>query len=517
MNPKNNRRWRLVVCALMMCASAGLRAEVKLPAIFSDHAVLQKGSKVPVWGKAAPGEDVSVAIGGVTAKARTGGDGRWAVRLNLLQLGPGPFEMEIKGSKTLVIRDVLIGEVWLASGQSNMEWWLKNNRADKQEVADSENNQLRQFLVNQTMVPERADDVPGWWSVAGPKTSGGFTAVGYYFGKALQKELGVPVAIINASRGRTGIEGWISEEGLAHDDELSAAARRYKAERETPAEAQADVTVAKKPKDPEQIGGYLFNGMIAPLIPYAIRGVIWYQGETNAGRAWQYRTAFPLLIQDWRAQWGQGDFPFYFCQLANHGGKSHDHMESGWSEIREAQSKALELLNTGQAVLIDIGEAADVHPRNKRDVGDRLSRLALAQTYGRKVVYSGPVYAGMTVVGETVTLRFEHTEGGLVARSLPGSYKPSSVEEKEVPLMRNSPGSELEGFEICGEDRKWTWAEARIKGDEIEVWAQSVSEPVAVRYAWAMNPTCNLYNGAGLPASPFRTDTFPVSTVDVRY
>jgi sialate O-acetylesterase len=261
----------------------------------------------------------------------------------------------------------------------------------------------------------------------------------------------------------------------------------------------------------------LFNAMIHPLLPYAIKGVIWYQGEGNAVRSWQYRTAFPLLITDWRAQWKQGDLPFYFCQLASFEARQPQPGDNAWAELRDAQSAALKLPKTGQAVLIDIGEANDIHPRNKKDVGERLAKIALANDYGKDIPFSGPVYQSFKVDGGGIRLNFIHTDGGLVARPLPPTYDVQTLTGTTAPLGRNSPNSELEGFAICGDDRKWVWADAKIEGDTILVVSAEVPAPVAVRYAWAGNPTCNLYNGAGLPASPFRTDDFPATTRDEKW
>jgi sialate O-acetylesterase len=257
--------------------------------------------------------------------------------------------------------------------------------------------------------------------------------------------------------------------------------------------------------------------MIHPILPYAIRGVIWYQGESNTSRAYQYRTAFPLMIADWRKLWNQGDFPFYFCQLANFTPKSSEPGESTWAELREAQSMTLKVPNTGQAVLIDIGESGDVHPRNKKDAGERLARIALAKDYGKSITWSGPVYDSMKINNGKATLTFTHVDGGLAARALPDTYPVISEFEETAPLVRNSPQSPIEGFAICGQDRKWAWADAKIEGDQVVVWSDRVPAPLAVRYAWTHNPTCNLYNRAGLPASPFRTDDFPPTTLDVKY
>lgn len=262
---------------------------------------------------------------------------------------------------------------------------------------------------------------------------------------------------------------------------------------------------------------HLFNGMIHPLIPCAMRGVIWYQGESNTSSAHQYRTTFPLMIKDWRSRWTEGDFPFYFCQLPNFKEKKVQPGESAWAELRDAQTSALDLPNTGQAILIDIGEEGDLHPPNKKDAGERLARIALARTYGQNVAWSGPVFDSMTAKDGKVHIRFQHAAGGLVARPLPETYPLKTSSSKMIPLVRNSPQSELEGFAVCGEDRQWKWADAKIEGDSVSVWSPQVPTPVAVRYAWADNPTCNLYNGNGLPAAPFRTDDFPGLTHGNKY
>jgi sialate O-acetylesterase len=258
--------------------------------------------------------------------------------------------------------------------------------------------------------------------------------------------------------------------------------------------------------------GRLFNGMVHPILPYAIRGVLWYQGESNTGNASLYRTSFPLLIKDWRQQWQQGDFPFYFCQLANYRAKTDQPGESVWAELREAQAKTLSVPNTGMAVLIDTGESEDIHPQSKQIAGERLAKIALAKTYGREVVPSGPSYASMKIEGSAIRLIFDHLGGGLVAKEVPATYDVMRKAGKTAPLVRNSPHSQLEGFAICGADKRWVWAEAKIDGDTVLVSSKQVPSPIAVRYGWADNPTCNLYNAADLPASPFRTDEFPGTT-----
>lgn len=679
-------RVRFVVALLVLMAVGPLHAEVRLPALFSKHAVLQKSDRVAIWGSADPGEQVAVSLGDAAVVGKAGADGRWLVWLDLSRSGAGPFELVVRGTNTLTIPDVLVGEVWLASGQSNMEWTVRDSTDSKQVVAASANPRLRHFRVAKLAGAEPASEVQGEWLVADPKTTGRFTAIGYFFAHALERALDTPVGIVNASWGGTPIEAWTSPEALGRDAELHATTRQrhdyalgfparltehaekfagWAARHDRgdvaqarpadmtgvatsgvswssitlPADAAAGLppagavwlrrtfTIAPEhaglqqpleigridgfyqvyfngekvaevgpstgarperpiyinaplvragegvlairifnpvgvptiragaplrfmrqtlegewrgwveralpaadetaraeygapPEQPWQerfIGGWLYNGMIAPLVPLSFRGALWYQGESNTGRSWQYRTAFPLLIDGWRERWGRGDFPFYFCQLANMGGKVSAPGDHAWAELREAQSLALGLPRTGQVVLIDVGEDDDVHWRHKRVAGERLARIALADTYGRNVVFSGPVYRSHAVEGGKIRLSFDHVGGGLAARPLPESYRPRSTAERTVPLVRNSPGSELEGFAICGADRKWRWAQAKIEGSTVLVWSPEVPRPVAVRHGWAMNPTCNLVNAEGLPAGPFRTDDFPAITRNDRY
>ena len=265
---------------------------------------------------------------------------------------------------------------------------------------------------------------------------------------------------------------------------------------------------------------YVFNGTLNPIIHYAFRGVVWYQGESNATRAAQYAISLPLMIRDWRNHRNEGDFPFYFCQLPNFGADRNNSTpsDSTWAELRESQTKALALRNTGQAILIDIGEDGDIHPRDKREAGARLARIALARDYGKAVSFSGPVYRSMSIEADTICIRFAHAESGLVAHPLPDTYRPMSTDPATaLPLVRHSPQSEVEGFAICGKDRVWHWANATIAGDSVRVSASGVTAPVAVRYAWANAPTCNLFNGDGLPAGPFRTDNFPGLTDLIKY
>jgi len=493
-------------CAVLMFALPDLAvADIKLPAIISDHMVLKKGSKIPIWGKAEPGEAVKVTLGDVSAKATADSTGKWIASLDLSESKAGPFTLNVAGKNQIAVNDVLVGEVWLASGQSNMAFLLEKQTGSAEDIAKSANPALRQFQVTRVEPPEPSDEGGGKWTVASPETSGKFSAVGYYFQKQLNKELGVPVGIISTGVGGSACEAWISPQSIEADPHLKAARE---------ASLQARLTATKAVFRSRTEPSCLFNGMIHPILSYPINGVIWYQGETNVSRAWQYRSAFPMLIKDWRTQWKQPDLPFYFCQLANFKPKTAAPEESPDAELRESQSLALKLPHTGQAVLIDIGEAGDIHPRNKKDVGDRLARIALADCHGKKIAFSGPVYQSMKIEGDKIRLTFTHTDGGLTAKPLPATYDVKTEKGVTAPLVRNSPNSELAGFAICGADHKWVWADAKIDGDSVVVWSDQVPKPVAVRYAWASNPTCNLYNGAGLPASPFRTDDEPATTRD---
>jgi sialate O-acetylesterase len=257
----------------------------------------------------------------------------------------------------------------------------------------------------------------------------------------------------------------------------------------------------------------IYNGEVSPLLHFALSGVIWYQGESNSHRAYQYRVVFPLLIQDWRKKWGHGDFPFFFCQLPVYGDKQTKPAESEWAEVRESQAEALKLPNTGEVVLIDQGESDNIHPREKRVAGERLARLALTETYGQRMPDESPAYESMSVLGDKIAIRFMHTDGGLSDHPLPSTYLVNTSRDKAAPLVPDSPGSQLQGFAICGADNRWVWANAKIESDDtVLVWSDQVLFPVAVRYAWADTPTVNLYNGYGLPAAPFRTDSFPAIT-----
>lgn len=451
------------------------RADVKPHSLFTDNMVLQQGIKVPVWGTAADGEKVTVRFQDQEISATARG-GKWSVELDKLRTG-GPFEMTLTGQNRVHLKNVFVGEVWVASGQSNMEWPLSAAANAKQAIADSANEKIHLFTVPKTVSATPLDEIQGHptWQECGPSTVGHFSAVAYFFGRDLQKALKVPVGIIHTSWGGTVAEAWTSSQGLEARSDLKYMARTYKPD--------------EKLNNPN-LPSVLYNGMIAPLIPYANRGAIWYQGESNAGRAYEYRSLFPAMIGDWRKHWREGDFPFLFVQLAPWQAIVTEPQESAWAELREAQLlTSLKVPNTGMAVITDVGDPKDIHPRQKEPVGARLALAAEALAYAKNIEYSGPVYESMKAQGNQVMLSFAHVDGGLEAR-----------------------GGTLQGFTIAGPDRRFVNAQAEIKGDKVVVSSPDVQKPVAVRYGWANCPVVNLWNKSGLPASPFRTDDFPMVT-----
>ncbi len=654
-------RWVLVVwCLGFACLVVGAQGKggdhrLRLPAIFGDYMVLQRDMPVPIWGWAKPGEEVVVRLGRVQVKTKANSDGQWKVVLPPQPAG-GPHELIVATpTEQLRFRDVLFGEVWICSGQSNMEWPVAAALNPEKEIATANFPQMRFFIVEKQTAIQPLSDVKGRWEVVSPATVGKFSAVGYFFGRDIHQRLKVPVGLIGTYWGGTPAEAWTPKEGLQGDPALANLLSRVPRPEELPrlqeeheralvewrakallrdpgnkgeeqgwAKAEFDDrdwatmplpqnweripnmqidgavwfrkrvvlpeswagkdlllslgpiddhdvtyfngerigatgpetpsswTVPRQYRVPARLvragenviavrvfdlwgyGGFtgipqqmrlsltesdeaislagewkykvefarpanqvpeqpqppvnqwtptaLFNAMVAPLVPYSIRGVIWYQGESNVGRAAQYQKLFPALIQSWRKAWGQGDFPFLFVQLANYLPRRPEPTESAWAELREAQLLTLKTVpKTGMAVAIDIGEADDIHPRNKQDVGKRLALAALAIAYGQKIVYSGPIFRSLRREANRVRIFFDHVGSGLIAK-----------------------GDKLVGFAIAGEDGKFVWANALIEGNSVVVWSEKIMRPVEVRYGWADNPECNLYNREGLPASPFR-------------
>jgi sialate O-acetylesterase len=486
----------LLLLSLALITASAARADVKVPAIISDGMVLQQGIAVPVWGWADEAEAVTVEFQNqkVTCVAK---QGKWMVRLKPLKAG-GPFSLTVTGKNKIELKNVLVGEVWICAGQSNMQWALRQTDNAETEIANAKYPMIRLFTAPRLEVDAPVNDVKAGWKECSPETVATFSAVGYYFGRDLHKARSVPVGLINNAVGGSPAESWVSGGVLDADAEY----KEFKADyakgieqyekalaknREEAEKARAEGRPAPRPLGKPWMPSGLYNGMLAPLAPYAIKGAIWYQGESNAGRAYQYRRLFPTMIRDWRATWGQGDFPFLFVQLAAFGPNSPKLGESDWAELREAQLMTLSASpKTGMAVAIDVGTLDNIHPRNKQPVGSRLALAARAVAYLEKLVHSGPVYQAVKIEGDKAILSFKHLGTGLEAR-----------------------GGELKGFIIAGEDKVWREAKAEIKGDRVIVMGADVSKPLAVRYGWMKYPTCNLYNKEGLPASPFRTDDWP--------
>jgi len=489
---------------LVLCA-AGARADVRPSALFSDNMVLQRQAPIPVWGTADAGENVAVALGEAKAQTVAGADGKWMLRLPA-QPAASALEMTIRGKNTLRIANVAVGEVWLASGQSNMEFRLPRALNAQAEIAAANFPLIRQFRVGRSIAATPQGELKGQWEAASPQTASDFTAVGYFFARELQRRLGVPIGIIHASYGGTVAQAWASDEALKSNPALAVVFQNWQqalaaySQEKTKYDSQmarwqqraAEVRAAGKPVPeapfaPAGPGGKatpsgLYNGMIAPLVPYAIKGVLWYQGESNSREPELYRTLFPALIRGWRSDW-KAELPFLFLQLANFHKQQTEPSEGGWALIREAQAAALSLPQTGMAVAIDVGEARDIHYANKQAVGLRLALIALAQQYGQAIEYSGPQYVGMKAANGTLRLDFAHAEG-----------------------LKAQGNGALKGFAIAGQDGRFVWAQARIEGQSVLLSSPQVLAPLAARYDWADNPIGNLANAANLPAAPFRTD-----------
>lgn len=465
------------IASLAMILSASIAsADVSLPKIFGDHMVLQQQTEAPVWGKAEKGEQVTVTLGDAKAETTAGDDGKWSVRIKTPKAGGEALTLVVEGKNKIEFKDVLAGEVWICSGQSNAEWAVVQSDRPEEEAANAKYPQIRLVKVQHNAAKEPQDDVNAAWAVCSPETVPNFSAIGYFFARKLHEELKVPVGIVSTNWGGTIAEAWTSKATLESDPDFAPILER---------------AANFQPGNPNQ-ASVLYNGMIHPIIPYAVRGAIWYQGESNRGRAEQYAKLFPAMIGDWRKLWKQGDFPFYFVQLAPYKyDKSRDALEL--PELWEAQTKTLTASkNTGMAVTTDIGNLGDIHPKNKQDVGVRLALWALAKDYGQKdLVYSGPLYESSAVEGNKIRVKFKHA-AGLQAKS-----------------------GEPQLFTIAGEDMKFVPAKAVIDGETVVVSSDEVAKPVAVRYGWsewAEPEQYNLFNKAGLPASPFRTDDFPQVT-----
>jgi sialate O-acetylesterase len=430
--------------------------------LFGDNMVLQRGKPNTIWGWAKPGEEIRVTVADKTAKTVTREDGRWSVAIQPPAPG-GPYTIVIDGAQHVEFRDILVGDVWLCGGQSNMEMGLGQARNGSEEVKAADHPRIRLFVVKQQTARKPAAVPQGAWKVCSPKNVGegwdGFSAVAYFFGRRLQQDIDVPIGLVEDCGGGAPAEAWTSAETLR---------------------SLGISDTGSGPNTPV----VLYNGMIAPVAPLAISGAIWYQGESNTERAAQYRKLLPAMIADWRRAFGQGDFRFYIVSLAAHKQHRETAGDDTWAELRAAQDFiANTVTNSGLAVAIDVGDARDVHPKDKKEVGERLALVALARHYGKDIPYSGPRFASVEKMPGALRLSFTHTDGGLVVK-----------------------GDKLEEFSICGDDCKWHWAEAKIVGETVVVSSSEVPNPVAARYAWQANPKATLFNGAGLPAIPFRTD-----------
>jgi sialate O-acetylesterase len=509
---KMKNRNYLSFCLLLSFLSNFALAEVKLPAIISDNMVLQQNTTIALWGWADAGESVEIknSWNNKTEKVKADDKGSWMVHLKTTKAG-GPYSITFTGENKIELHNVLLGEVWLCSGQSNMEFPLKKHRGwqtgvinAEQEISQASYPMMRMFIVEKNTSTTPLSDVKGAWNICSPQTAGNFSAVAYYFGKRIQRETGFPVGLIHSSWGGTPAESWTKREVLESDKDFASILNRYDSslkkypgnlkeyeqelrEWKNDSAKLQDGTRRKpvKPLFPEKNSKspmVLYNAMIHPLISFTLKGVIWYQGESNAGRAYQYRKLFPALIKSWRSDWKQ-NLPFYFVQIAPHSQQN--------PEIREAQMLTFKAVpNTGMAVITDWGDSVDIHPRNKEVAGERLALWALAKNYGKKAIaYSGPLYQSMKIEGSKIILHFNFTDGGLKAKE-----------------------GELKEFTIAGDNQKFVPAHALIKGNTVVVWSDEISHPVAVRFAWKNFMHPNFFNGKGLPASPFRTDSWPGET-----
>ena len=533
------------VVAGILCVLCGAgHADVRVPAIIGEHMMLQAGTNTPIYGGADPGEAVAVTVGESKAATAAGPDGKWKVIFTDLKTSATPVKVSIVGKNTLTFEDVLIGDVWVCSGQSNMALPVRRvlgrDINNPKELGQANYPQMRLFkLPKETFLDPQAD-CKGSWAVCTPGAAMEFSATGYFFGREMHRAERIPVGLINACRGSSSGQMWTSLEALKSEAALSSylnqalaaradypqrkerylkwkgdsakwpeTLRRWEAEaakaraegKEPPAKPESPGEAPARPDGMDAwednvmtVPTVLFNGMIAPLIPFGIKGAIWYQGEGNADEAELYRTLFPAMVRDWRNRWARGDFPVYFVQLSSYRPPRTEPGESNWAAFREIQLKLQDIVaNSGMAVTVDIGNANDIHPLTKEEVGRRLALVALAKTYGRQIECSGPLYERMEIEDGKIRLHFAQVGAGLVAKG----------------------GGPLKRFAIAGADKKFVWGDARIEpstssgqvADTVVVSSANVANPVAVRYAWDINPDgCNLFNAAGLPASPFRTD-----------
>lgn len=485
-----------------------------MPSVFGDHMVLQRGGPVPVWGSAKAGRRVTVRFGEHERTTEAGADGSWRVDMPAMEASSEPAELVVEsGGERLRYGDVLVGEVWLCSGQSNMEWSLWNSEGGQADIRAHKDDELRLMQVVRWSFDEMQDDVDGGWSRSEGKTLSDFSAVAYYMGMKLRAELGVPVGLIHSSFGGSPAQAWMPIDSLVSNPEFKPLVDRANKQWEDwqptlnawkKEAAKAEAEGREAPPEPQGPLGWrngykpggLWNAMLRPLAPYRIAGAVWYQGESNVWLSVQYRELLPAMIADWREAWGQGDFPFGIVQLANYADPRFPADKWSWPEMREAQAMvAANDPNAGLVVTIDCGNPTDIHPRDKRTPGERLALWALHDVYGHDIVHSGPTYSHMEVEGDAIVLHFDNVGGGLTT----------------------SDGKPLTGFSVAANEEWWNWGTAEIVGDTVVVRGDWMPKLVAVRYAWSDNPTwANLCNEEGLPAVPFRTDEWREITRDNR-
>ncbi len=498
-------------------------ADVTVANLFGNHMVIQQNQNIRVWGWADAGEKVTVSLDNSKAETTADAEGNWKVELPARKADNKPLTLSIAGKNKLVFSDVLIGEVWVCSGQSNMGWPVSNSFDADLDSLGANYPRLRLISVPQVGTQEPQKNFDGQWEKSNPESIKSFSAVGFYFGRQLHQILDIPVGLIDNAWGGSACEAWVRRDLLESDSKYTELMERwneteanYDAEKvkvdfekklnrwkeKTQAARKAGTPLPKRPRSPRNplLGQHrpanLYNGVLKPIIGYPIQGVVWYQGEANAGRAYQYRDLFPLMINHWRDEWKIGDFAFYWVQLADFRDEKPEPTESDWAELREAQTTTMSKLNnTGEAVIIDVGESNNIHPRNKLVVGMRLARWALAKQYGHNIVHRSPIFRSMEVNGNKVVVTFDHVGSGL----------------------KNHDFREIRGFALASGDGPFKTASAKIVGkNQVEVWADDIKSPTAVRYAWADNPVCNLISHEGLPVTPFRTDKRPGVTINNR-
>jgi len=492
---------------LLTIAALPGRADVRLPKIIASHMVLQQQKPLAIWGWADPGEKVIVELAGQKVDGITAANGKWNVTLAPIKTG-GPFKMSFQGRNRIELDDILIGEVWICSGQSNMEMPVGNSYRPRvypgvlnfqKELTSANDPKLRLFLPDHQTSLAPKDDLPGMgWQLCTPESAGRFSAVGYFFGRHIRQTCQVPVGVISVAKSSSTAQAWTSLEALRAIPEIAKVLDRRETHPPPPMKPSSnpeDAAITPPTVEiPFSEPGSLYNGMIAPLVPLSLRGVIFYQGESNTSSARGYRKFFPTLIRSWRKSFAQGDFPFLYVQLAALGNiPKTANQDPGWASLREVQTETLAEPNTGMAVAIDIGSVSQIHPPNKQEVGRRLGLLAEAIAYGRKIPCEGPRYRSSRIEGGSIRIQFDHAGAGLVAKPFERGKPPVTVDQ-------------LVGFAVAGADKLYHWADARIDGNEVIVSSPQVSAPVSIRYAWHSNPEANLYNPAGLPAVPFRTD-----------